>query len=387
MSKIKESNIKCPSCGTEIGLSEAMAHGLKEKLNVELDARLKAERLRITADAEKSAETKMGSRLKELESQSKEHKKIISGARKNELAFLKEKRRLEESRENLELDVARKLDAERQKIVSKALQQAVEAERLKLSDKYQLIGGLQKQINELKQSAEQGSMQLQGETLEVQLEEELREAFRHDDVTEIKKGQLGADVLQMIRTNQGVECGKILWEAKRAKNWSKSWVEKLRKDQREAGAELAVLVTTSPPDGLRGFDHIDGIWICEPIFAVATAKALRQGLIETTMQRAQVSGRKDKMALLYDHLCSVEFRQNVDGLVEVFKALQDQLVAEQRAFQKQWKEREKRIKMAVQHTASIYGDIQGIAGREALPEIKTLELPGGSGPEAIRIAG
>jgi hypothetical protein len=110
---------------------------------------------------------------------------------------------------------------------------------------------------------------------------------------------------------------------------------------------------------------------------VATAKALRQGLIETTMQRAQASGRKDKMALLYEHLCSVDFRQNINGLVESFILLQKQLEAERRSLQKQWKEREKQLKNAIECTVSIYGEIQGIAGREALPEIKTLELPGG----------
>ena len=181
----------------------------------------------------------------------------------------------------------------------------------------------------------------------------------------------------MVRTNQGLECGNILWEAKRAKKWSKSWVEKLKNDQRQAGAELAVLVTTSPPEGLRGIDQYEGIWVCEPLFAVVIAKALRQSLIETTMQRAQASGRKDKMAVLYDHLCSVEFRQNIDGLVEAFISLQDQLSAEERSFKKQWKEREKQLKKAIGYAASIYGDIQGITGREALPEIKTLELPEG----------
>jgi hypothetical protein len=189
--------------------------------------------------------------------------------------------------------------------------------------------------------------------------------------------QLGADALQVVRTNQGVECGKILWEAKRAKNCSKPWVEKLKKDQRDAGAELAVLVTTSPPEGLRGFDQYEGIWVCEPLFAVATSKVLRQWLIETAMQRAQVSGRKGKMALLYDYLCSADFRQNIEGVVESFILQQKQLEAERRSFQKQWREREKQLKNGIECTVSIYSDIQGIAGREAIPEIKTLELPGG----------
>ena len=360
-----ESKIECPNCATEIDLSEAMY------------AKLETDRLQIAADAEKSAATKVETRLKELESQNEEQSTKLKEAGEKELSLLKEKSDLEDSQQNFDLAVAREADGQRQKIVSDTLEQAAKAERLKDLETEQIIGGMKKQINELKQSAEQGSMQLQGETLEVQLEEELRAAFCHDEITEIKKGQLGADALQVVRTNQGVECGKILWEAKRAKNWSKPWVEKLKKDQRDAGAELAVLVTTSPPEGLRGFDQYEGIWVCEPLFAVATSKVLRQWLIETAMQRAQVSGRKGKMALLYDYLCSADFRQNIEGVVESFILQQKQLEAERRSFQKQWREREKQLKNGIECTVSIYGDIQGIAGREAIPEIKTLELPGG----------
>ena len=372
-----QSKIKCPHCESEIDVSEAMSHHLRAQITAENNTKLEADRLQIAADAEKAAATKVEARVNELESQAEEQAAKLKEAGEKELCWLKAKSDLEGSQQNFDLELARAIDGKRQKIVSDTLEQAAEAERLKELETSQVIGGLKKQVSELKQSVEQGSMQLQGETLEVQLEEELRAAFCHDEITEIKKGQQGADARQVVRTNQGVDCGKILWEAKRAKNWSKSWVEKLKNDQREAGAELAVLVTTSPPEGLRGLDHYEGIWICEPLFAVATAKALRQGLIETTMQHAQVSGRKDKMALLYDHLCSVGFRQNINGLVESFVLLQEQLLAEQRSFKKQWKVREKQLKKAIEYTASIYGDIQGIAGREAIPEIKTLELPGG----------
>jgi len=84
------------------------------------------------------------------------------------------------------------------------------------------------------------------------------------------------------------------------------------------------------------------------------------------------------MARLYDYLCGVEFRQHIEALVETFKGLQEQLDAEQRAFARQWKEREQQIQKAIQHAALLYGGIQGIAGRDSLPEIRSLQLPGGS---------
>lgn len=172
-----------------------------------------------------------------------------------------------------------------------------------------------------------------------------------------------------------LECGSILWEAKRARKWSADWPEKLKNDQRTAGAELAVVVTTCPPEGVRGIAPLDGVWICEPTYAVALAAALRQGLVRTAAQRAQKSNRADKVEALYDYLCGLEFRQHVEAIVESFVGLKEQLDSEQRVFARQWKEREKQLQKALRHTAEMYGGVQGIAGREALPEISTLALP------------
>jgi hypothetical protein len=189
-------------------------------------------------------------------------------------------------------------------------------------------------------------------------------------------------VKQLVRTNAGLDCGTILWEAKRAKNWAATWTEKLKEDQREAKAELAVLVTTCAPPGLRGFGPHDSVWVCEPPFACALAMALRQGLVSIAVQRTQESGRADKMTQLYNYLCSVEFRQHIEGVVESFVGLQAQLAAEQRVFARQWKEREQQITKAIQHTAGLYGSIQGIAGRASLPEIQSLQLPAPPQPGA-----
>jgi hypothetical protein len=377
MSKIKESNINCPKCGADLSLSEVVAHTLNEKLAADFDARLEKERSRITAKAEESAETKLGTRLKDLESQVEEREARLREATAKELDMLKEKRVLEESRVNLELEVARKVDAERQGIASRAREEANEAGRLKIGEKDQHINDLQKKINELQQRAEQGSVQRQGETLETQLEDELRESYSSDEIREIKKGTRGADVLQVVRGKNGMECGGILWEAKRTKNWSNAWVTKLKDDQRKSGAELAVLVTTCLPEGARGIIEYRGVWVCEPSCALAIAGALRQGLIRTALQRAQETGRNDKAVILYDYVCGVEFRQNIEGIVEAFLAMKEQLDSEQRVFGRQWKKREEELKKILRHTAGLYGSIEGITGPEALPEIQLLQLPEG----------
>jgi len=406
-----DAKITCPKCGAEIPLTEAVAHRVREQLAAdfdkqrqelyaavatreqklaadqaelnqrqqglqeELSRRLQAERQRLLEEAARQVEQKLGLQLKDYQNQLAERQNQLQQARDTELTLRKKQRELEEAQSNLELEITRKLDGERQKIAEQARQQASEAERLKIAEKEQVIKGLQEQIAMLQQRAEQGSMQLQGETLEIELEQTLRSAFPYDDIIEVKKGQRGADAIQRVKTNSGIECGTIVWEAKRAKNWSGDWTEKLKEDQREAKAELAVLVTTCPPDGVRGIGQVEGIWVCEPVFAVALSTALRHGLVSVATQRLQDTGRHDKMSLLYDYLCGVEFRQHVQAVVESFVALQEQLATEQRVFAKQWKEREQQIQKAIHHTATLYGSIQGIAGRNALPEIKPLSLP------------
>lgn len=406
--------ITCPKCKAEIPLTDAVTHGIREQLEKEfamrqrqllesIEAREKAitdervaiekaqkdldqqvaeklvsERKKLQAEAHEEAKQVLAVEIQDLRNQLADRQKKLNEAQSAELELRKRQRELEDRAKEMELEVARKLDAERENIRKQASAQAVEAERLKLADKENMIKGLQEQITVLKQKAEQGSVQAQGETLELDLEQQLRTNFSFDLVAEIKKGQRGADVSQHVRLNNGTDCGDILWEAKRAKNWSADWPEKLKEDQREAKVALAAIVTTCPPEGLRGIGQVDGVWVCEPAFVVGLAAALRQGLISTAVQRAQQANRADKAELLYEHLCSVEFRQHVEAVVESFKGLKEQLDTEKRAFARQWKEREQQLEKAIVHTAMLYGGVQGIAGREALPEIKMLALEAGA---------
>lgn len=408
---MNDSNIACPKCGAEIPLTEAVSHRVREQLEAdfsqrlaesnaalaereknlsaaaaaldqraqtvqdEISKQLQIQRDELFAKARQQAEAGLGTQMKCLREQLAEQRSKLEQAQRTELDLLKEKAALETAKHEVELTVARKLNEERQKIADNARAQATDAERLKLADKEKIITDLQREIQNLKQKAEQGSMQLQGESLELSLETDLRTGFPFDQIAEVRKGLRGADVTQRVHTAAGGDCGLILWEAKRARNWSSEWPEKLKEDQREARADLAVIVTTCPPPGLRGMGQCDGVWVAEPAFAVALATALRQGLISTAAQRVQQSNRADKAQVLYDHICGVEFRQHIQALVETFIGLGEQLAAEQRAFARQWKEREQQIQKAITHTAMLYGGVQGIAGREALPEIGSLALP------------
>lgn len=402
--------ITCPKCKAEIPLTDAMAHQVREQLEAEfavrqrqlledmasrektvaeqsqaladaqkrveqeVAAKLLAERKRLQAEAQEQAKQTLKVEMDDLRSQMEERQKKLAEAQNSELELRKQQRALENRAKELELEVARKLDAEREQIRQQAAAAATEAERLRVAEKEKVISDLQQQISVLKQKAEQGSMQLQGEVLELDFENQLRAAFVHDDVAEVSKGVRGGDVQHTVQTNTGYACGMILWETKRTKNWSGGWTDKLKEDMRAAKAELAVLVTQALPDGVKHFGLVDGVWVCDYASALPLAVALRSGLVNAAMARLAESGKAGKMEELYAYLCGSEFRQHVEAVVESFAAMQEDLLKERRAMEKAWGAREKQLARALQHTAHLYGSIQGIAGQAALPEIKALAL-------------
>ncbi len=405
-----DATITCPKCGAEVPLSEGVSHRIREQLagelearrkeldealsarekklrkceealekqrtslDNEIEARLAARRKELLADAARQAEEKLGAEMKDLEERLQEQSKKLGAARQAELKLRKQQRELEEAKESLELEVARKLDEERGKIRDGAMKAAAEAERLKLAEKEKLISDLQKEIERLKQKAAQGPVQTQGEGLELDLEARLVATYPADEVEPVAKGQRGADLLQRVRTSHGHACGTILWETKRARNWGDNWIAKLKDDQRAARADIAVLVSQCLPENISGFGQVDGVWVCDYPTMVSLAAALRHGLILAAVARQAEVGRQGKMEQLYRYLTSVEFRQRVEGIVEAFKTMRDDLESEKRALQKHWARREKQLEKAVCHTAGLYGGVQGIVGQDSLPDIAPLQL-------------
>jgi hypothetical protein len=220
---------------------------------------------------------------------------------------------------------------------------------------------------------QQGSQQTQGEVLELELEELLRQEFTDDEITEVKKGQRGADVLQKVNDRRGRLCGTILWETKNAK-WQETWLSKLRADQREAKAQIAVLVAVQPPAEVETFLERDGVWIVHRRYARVLALMLRRSLIEIYAERANQAGKDEKMEVLYRYLTSVEFRHRLQAIVEGFSHLWKDVESEKRWFATKWARQEKEIRKIIDSTQGMYGDLQAVTGRSltAIPALEVL---------------
>jgi hypothetical protein len=368
-----EQSISCPSCGKKIPLTRALRTEIEASVKEDYERQLagEVERAREQAgkDAARKSALEMAALKEELETQAKD----LENARQTELDMRKRERELERKQQELELTVARKLDDERKVIVAETQTRAAEEHRLKDAEKERQLSEMRRQIEDLRRKAEQGSQQLQGEAGEVELETMLRAAFPWDDITPVAQGIRGADLHQMILDSRGRRCGAILWECKNAKNWSDGWIAKLKDDQRTLRADVAILVTASLPKGCTRFTVIDGVVVTDFACAPAVAGLIRTNLLQLAQTRTAVVNKDQKLELLYRYLSGIEFRQRVEGIVEAFERMREDLDQERRAAERQWARRTKQIESVTFNISGMYGDLQGLV--PTLPSIARLELP------------
>jgi len=411
-------NVTCPECGHEFELSPAVLSGLREqaeanakaaheeesatlraqiesfqareksldslearlkadtdKLEATIESRLTAKESELSEKAEAKARASLDLQLKELQLDRDEKAKELKASKEKELEFLREKRKLEEAKEQFELSIQKRIESERHQIREAAVKQATEEQARKLSEKDHIVESLKKQIENLRRKAEQGSQQLQGETLELDLEEALRESFPADDVSEVPKGIRGADLIHLVRSPTGRKAGTIAIEIKQTKAWSDGWIQKLKDDQRAVSADLGVIVTSTLPKGIDRFGDRDGIWVCDISSFTAFVSTLRWSLIQTHGQRVANENREGKKEVLFNYITGHEFRQKVEALLESFELMRNDLERERKAFERIWASRAKSIEQAVRSTAGMFGDVHSLSGGSVVG-IESLELEG-----------
>ncbi|MEP3629225.1 MAG: DUF2130 domain-containing protein [Hyphomicrobiales bacterium] len=347
---------------------------LRASFNDELDKRetLAAEALAAAkVQAKEDVKSEIAVEQAALQNRFKEQEEKLREAQAAQAFALKREQELKDKEAEMELTLQKMLAAERPALAEKLTREADEKATLKLAEQAQVMEGMKRQIEALKQKSEQGSMQTQGEAAEIVLEETLAAAFPIDVFVPVAKGISGADVRQDVTGPNGI-AGSILWESKRTKNWTAGWLAKLRDDQRTSGCEVAVITSQALPDGLESFGMVDGIWVCAPRYAVPLASSIRQGLIDLAGAKSRVIGQETKMEMIYDYLTGTQFKQRVDAIVERFEDMQDNLRKERVFIEKQWALRAKQIDLVIASTVGMHGDLQGIAGR-SMPEIDSVE--------------
>jgi hypothetical protein len=349
----------------------------KEKENQLFAERMEKEKQKLEGELKeqirKSISNDFENHIKLLNESNRENEEKLKTARLRELEFLKKEQDLKNREEEMEIELQKKLSQERTLLAEKIRNQEKEKNEIKETEFLLKVKELEKQLDdqkklaeEMKRKSEQGSMQLQGEVQETALEEILRNNFPFDLITEVGKGTKGADCIQIIRNNYGQECGSIIYESKRTKDFGGDWIEKFKKDMRSTGADIAVLVTKTMPKDLDCFGLKEGIWVCTFSEVKALANVLRDGVIKVYNSSKKHENKGDKMHLLYDYLTSNEFSEQWKAIREGFVAMKTSITKERTLMEKMWAAREKQLEKVLLNAAHVKGSIEGIAGQDSI---------------------
>ena len=391
--------ITCPSCGHEFALNESLKNEVEKELRGKMVDWQKAKEKEFNAQLEKKDadfNTLLATEKKQLQQTleenirktvsadfenqlnmqtqiNKDNEEKLKSAREKELDFLKKEQALKNREAELEINAQKRMQEEREKLteeIRKIEQQKTElkdtAFQMRMKELEKQLEDQKKLADEMRRKAEQGSMQLQGEVQELALEEMLIAAFPFDVISEVGKGIRGADCIQTVRNATAQECGKIIYESKRTKNFDKSWIDKLKADKRSTSSDVAVIVTNVLPDTVKKFGAVDGVWICSFEEVSALAHVLRDGILKVFEASRNQENKGDKMNMMYSYLTSNEFSEQWNAIREGFMGMKMSIQRERDAMEKLWKAREKQLEKVLLNAAHIKGSVEGIAGQNSI---------------------
>ena len=415
-----ETKIKCPNCGSSIDVQNILAHQLEDELKKKyaaqlseekkkfetqqevlnkakeefelkkqkenelfqekLDSKLKEERKRMEASLSSKFKEEQAEQVAILQNELKEKSEQVKELNKSKAEIEKLKREKDELKESVEAESQKRLNQAITEEKEKIRKAEEEKNEFRFKELQKKLEDQMRLTEEMKRKQEQGSMQLQGEVMELAIEQWLAEQFPLDTIEEIKKGARGGDCVQIVNTRNKQNCGSIYYESKRTKDFQSGWIEKFKADIRERGANIGVLVTEAMPSDMQRMGLRDGIWICSFDEFKGLCAVLRESIVQISTAVASQENKGDKMHMLYDYLTSNTFRLQIEAIVEGFTAMKVDLESEKRAMQRIWKQREKQIEKVTLNTIDMHSSIKGIAGN-AIQAVKLLELPEGEDAE------
>lgn len=382
-------HIHCPKCQHEINIESVLAERIEAEQNAKYNTRLREleqrersiqtdkanlqqqvsalleqektkllPQLKAAINAEKEAE------LRNLQTELGEKSKQVADLRKQEGELLRQKRQLEEAQAGIDAEIEKRLAAEKTTLLGRLKEKVENDNALALKQKDIVIEQMQNQVAEMQRKMQQGSTQLQGEAQELVIEEMLRNTHRFDVIEEIKKGENGADILQIVQNPSGQACGSILYESKNTKAFSESWVQKLKEDMLLKKADLGVIVTQAMPKGVSTFEQREeNLWICSFEHLKALTFALRAALLKVDEVKIVQANQGEKSKMLYDYLMGNDFKNQLKAVHDTFAAMHTSLHKEKRVALANFKKREKEIDRIMINLSGIAGSINGISGQ------------------------
>jgi len=417
---MKGTSIICPNCKKSFEISDAIQHQIEEELNrakvaqtenlrKEYDVlaaskikeavqsavteaqqvaehQLARERQAAKLEIEKAKQSteleieraKQSTELEteKLRKQAENSKESENQLRKQMKNLLEELSNANKAKEDAELTARKELFEKEKLIREEATKRASDDFNTKIREHEETINKLREQLTTAKQVAEQGSQQLQGEILELDVEQGLRSNFPLDTIEEVKKGERGSDIRQIVNEQFYQNCGLILWECKNAKTYQASWLGKLKDELAEEKAQIGVIVFNPTDGGDDDFKQLaDNVWLVKPRYAMMLATFLREVCVKVAIANRNAEGKDVKIEMMYNYLTGGEFSNRIRYIIDSYDEMAKQLDTEKKQTQKRWAAQEKILHKVTSSLYGMSGDLQGIAGQEiiALPAIEDIE--------------
>jgi len=274
------------------------------------------------------------------------------------LAELEESKRLAEQRVKEVTENQDKRLQEQREALESAHKEALNAEKANAFSHNQK---LEEKVEQLQRQLQEKTAHELGEGAEINLFEELKRAFPHNQIARVGKGVSGADIIHRIMMNRRA-CGTIIYDSKNRARWADEYAAKLRRDQLAENAEHAIPCTAAFPKKARQIYVQDGVILLNPARVIAMVSILRGLMVQAQVLRLSNEERSEKTARVYALITSeraTKFFQQHEAFTDKMLEIE---VKETRAHQITWKNRGELIKGQQKLFLDFWMEIEHILG-------------------------
>lgn len=353
---------------------EKEKHDFSKIIDEKVSSQMKSREEFLKDSIRKQVQEEKEAQLAELESELQRKSSQLIELNQTKAKLQQLSREMEEKEAAIHLKMETELTNRLSEMKSSVKLQIELETALKIKEKQNIIDSLKQKLQDATQRIEQGSMQMQGEMMELTVEEILRETNPTDIIEEVKKGVNGFDAKQVIMFN-GSQVGSIGFEVKNTKSWSDGFIDKIKADNLSAKCDLLVIVTKTTPKEMDGqrFKLINSVWVTSIHHLADLSTLLRFGLLKVHQQKITQQNGDSKAHMLYAFLTSQECQSLFNSMMDGLKKIEELNDEEEKKLQALFKKRKKQLEQLMNHFISYYGTMKGIS-EDSIADVGMLEF-------------
>ena len=354
--------IKCPKCCHLFDVTEQMRLSIEQEVRSDIAQEIRDETLaehKLIHNNTIESQTNEINILKDIINEVS-HERDELKISKNKLENMKQnhKNEIEDVKAQARLEAKIEFNKNRETAINTRVGQETEVRDLRIKELELTLERLNEKVKKLNQSTGNGNAELIGEALEGAVLDSLKSTHPLDNFKEIQKGNYGADIAQFVRTNNGLNAGKILYECKYHKNWNDQWIEKIRKDG--LGFDVLVIVTTTMPKDMKSFGEKNGVFICRFHELKVVSNLLRYALLRSNLISMKEAHKESIQERVIEYVSSPEFKFIMTNIMNAYRDLDDSIRREEQYLKKSWKSKRAKLQTVVDSMADMLGRLEAI---------------------------